>query len=119
MYNTLKVESMQLVEKHIINRQHRFWKKCDYLALQSKHLYNCANYIQRQYFFESKKYYNSIDIYHQTKNLEAYRYLPTKVSKQIVRRVTDAWKGWLTAFQDWSKHPEKYLRKPKIPGYKQ
>jgi putative transposase len=109
---------MQLVEKHIVNKQHKFWKECDYLALQSKHLYNSANYVQRQYFFETKKYYNSIDIYHQTKELESYRYLPTKVSKQIVRRVADAWKGWLTALKDWSKHPEKYLGKPKIPGYK-
>lgn len=88
------------------------------MALQSKHLYNCANYVQRQYFFETKKYYNSIDIYHQTKNLEAYRYLPTKVSKQIVRRVSEAWKGWLAALKDWSKYPEKYLGKPKMPGYK-
>lgn len=109
---------MQLVEKHVINKQHKFWKECDHLALQSKHLYNSANYVQRQYFFETNQYYNSINIYHQTKNLEAYRYLPTKVSKQIVRRVAEAWKGWLTALKDWSKHPEKYLGKPKIPGYK-
>ncbi len=86
--------------------------------MQSKHLYNCANYVQRQYFFETKEYYNSIDIYHQTKNLEAYRYLPTKVSKQIVRRVSEAWKGWLAALKDWSKHPEKYRGLPKMPGYK-
>jgi IS605 OrfB family transposase len=109
---------MQLVEKHTIDRQHKFCRECDYLALQSKHLYNSANYVQRQYFFETKKYYNSIDIYHQTKNLEAYRYLPTKVSKQIVRRVSEAWKSWLAALKDWSKHPEKYLGKPRIPGYK-
>ncbi|NEO52311.1 MAG: IS200/IS605 family element transposase accessory protein TnpB [Okeania sp. SIO3B5] len=109
---------MQLVEKHIINRQHKFWFECDYLAWQSKNLYNSANYVQRQYFFVTQKYYNSIDIYHQTKNLEAYRYLPTKVSKQIVRRVSEAWKGWLAALKDWSQNPEKYLGKPKIPGYK-
>ncbi len=109
---------MQLVEKHVINRHHKFCKECDYLALQSKHLYNAANYLQRQYFFATTKYYNSIDIYHQTKNLEAYRYLPTKVSKQIVRRVSQAWKGCLAALKDWSKHPQKYLGKPKIPGYK-
>jgi len=109
---------MQLVEKHVVSRQHKFWSWCDNLALQSKHLYNCANYVQRQYYFETKKYYNSIDIYHQTKNLEAYRYLPTKVSKQIVRRVSEAWKGWLAALKDWSKHPEKYLGKPKMPRYK-
>lgn len=109
---------MQLVEKHTINRQHKLWKECDYLALQSKHLYNAANYTQRQYFFAEGKYYNSIDIYHQTKNHEAYRYLPTKVSKQIVRRVSEAWKSWKAALKDWSKYPGKYLGKPKIPKYK-
>ena len=109
---------MQLVERHIIKRTHKFWKECDHLALQSKHLYNAANYTQRQYFFETGKYFNSIDIYHQTKGLEAYRFLPTKVSKQIVRRVSEAWKGWLAAIKDWSINPDKYLGKPRIPGYK-
>lgn len=109
---------MQLVEKHVISKQHKFWKECDYLALQSKHLYNAATYIQRQYFFETNTYYNSIDIYHQTKNIEAYRYLPTKVSKQIVRRVSEAWKGWLAALKDWAKHQGKYLGQPKMPRYK-
>ncbi len=92
---------MQLVEKHIINRQHRFWQECDHLAFQSKHLYNCANYVQRQYFFKTQKCYNSIDIYYQTKELEAYRYLPSKVSKQIVRKISETWKGWLAAVKDW------------------
>ena len=109
---------MQLVEKHIISKQHQHWKECDYLALQSKHLYNAATYLQRHHFFETGKYYNSVDIYHQTKNLEAYRYLPTKVSKQIVRRVSECWKGWLAALKDWSKHPDKYLGQPRIPKYK-
>lgn len=36
----------------------------------------------------------------------------------MVRRVAEAWKGWLAALKDWSKHPEKYLVKPQIPGYK-
>jgi putative transposase len=40
------------------------------------------------------------------------------VSKQIVRRVSENWKGWSAAFKDWQKPPEKYLGKPKIPGYK-
>ena len=109
---------MQLVEKHVIRKQHQFWSDCDHLALQSKNLYNCATYIQRQYFFKTSKYYNSIDIYHQTKITDAYRYLPTKVSKQIVRKVSETWKGWFRALFDWSKHPYRYLGKPKIPRYK-
>ena len=109
---------MQLVEKHVINRQHKFWKTCDNLSLQTKHLYNAATYTQRQHFFETGKYYNSVDIYHATKNLDSYRYLPTKVSKQIVRRVSEAWKSWISALKDWKKYPQKYLGKPRIPGYK-
>jgi IS605 OrfB family transposase len=35
-----------------------------------------------------------------------------------VRRVSEAWKSWLAGLKDWSKHPEKYLGKPRIPGYK-
>ena len=109
---------MQLVEKHVINRQHKFWKDCDYLSLQAKHLYNATTYTQRQYFFQTGKYYNNVDIYHATKNLESYRYLPTKVSKQIVRKVSETWKSWLSALKDFKKFPHKYLGRPKIPGYK-
>ena len=109
---------MQLVEKHVINRQHKFWKDCDYLSLQAKHLYNATTYTQRQYFFQTGKYYNSVDIYHATKNLESYRYLPTKVSKQIVRKVSETWKSWLSALKDFKKYPHKYLGRPRIPGYK-
>ena len=109
---------MQLVEKHVINRQHKFWKDCDYLSLQAKHLYNATTYTQRQYFFQTGKYYNCVDIYHATKNLESYRYLPTKVSKQIVRKVSETWKSWLSALKDFKKHPHKYLGRPRIPGYK-
>lgn len=36
---------MQLVEKHLINRQHKFRLESDYLAFQSKHFYNCENLV--------------------------------------------------------------------------
>ncbi|BAZ25496.1 transposase [Kalymmatonema gypsitolerans NIES-4073] len=67
---------MQLVEKHVINRNHRLWKECDQLAFKSKDLYNAANYIQRQYFFDSGKYHTLPTLYHLIKNHEAYRALP-------------------------------------------
>jgi IS605 OrfB family transposase len=109
---------MQLVEKHVINRQHQFWKECDQLAFKSQDLYNAANYIQRQYFFESGKYHTLPSLYHLIKNHEAYRALPTKVSKQICKVLSQAWTSFIGAMKAWKKNRSKFLGKPKIPGYK-
>ncbi len=112
------VESMQLAEKHVINRHHQFWKECDQLAFKSKDLYNAANYIQRQYFFETGKYHTLPSLYHLIKSHEAYRALPTKVSKQICKVLCQAWTGFIGAMKVWNKAPYSFLGKPKIPGYK-
>jgi putative transposase len=109
---------MQLVEKHVINRQHQFWKECDQLAFKSKDLYNAANYIQRQYFFEFGKFHTLPSLYHLIKNHEAYRALPTKVSKQICKVLCQAWTGFVGAMKAWKKDSSKFLGKPKIPNYK-
>nr|WP_293102935.1 hypothetical protein [Okeania sp. SIO2F4] len=42
---------MRLVDRHIINRTHQYWRVCDELAFKSKNLYNLANYYCRQHFF--------------------------------------------------------------------
>lgn len=109
---------MQLVEKHVINRQHQFWFECDQLAFKSKDLYNAANYIQRQYFFDTGKYHALPSLYHLIKNHEAYRALPTKVSKQICKVLCQAWTGFVGAMKAWKKDSSKFLGKPKLPGYK-
>jgi putative transposase len=109
---------MQLVERHVINRQHQFWNICDQLAFKSKDLYNAANYIQRQYFFDSGKYHTLPTLYHLIKNHQAYRALPTKVSKQICKVLVLAWTGFVSAMKAWKKGPSKFLGQPRIPQYK-
>ena len=47
-----------------------------------------------------------------------YKALPTKVSKQIIRRLDAAWTSYFAALKAWNKAPEKFLVKPKIPKYK-
>ncbi|MBC6480084.1 MAG: transposase [Hormoscilla sp. GM7CHS1pb] len=89
----------------------------DYLSWRAKNLYNLANYHIRQEFFVSGNYIGFFDLYHLLKATDAYLELPTKVSKQIVKRVAKTWKGYFNAHRDWIKHPEKYLGEPKIPGY--
>ncbi|NET44996.1 transposase [Okeania sp. SIO2B3] len=109
---------MRLVDRHIINRTHNFWRVCDELAFKSKNLYNLANYYCRQHFFKCSSSLDLTKLYHATKDSDAYRALPTKVSKQIIKCLVATWRGYFQAIIEWSKHPCKFLGKPKIPKYK-
>ncbi|NET26797.1 transposase [Okeania sp. SIO1I7] len=109
---------MRLVDRHIINRTHQYWRVCDQLAFKSKNLYNLANYYCRQHFFKCGKSLDLTKLYHATKNSDVYRALPTKVSKQIIKCLVATWRGYFQAIKEWSQHPGKFLGKPKIPKYK-
>lgn len=54
---------MQLVEKHIIKTEHKFFKQIDALCLVSKNLYNSANFVIWQNFIYSRGYLNYQQIY--------------------------------------------------------
>lgn len=109
---------MRVVERHVINRNHEYWREADELAFKSKNLYNAANYFCRQYFFETGSHYTLPTLYHLVKNTESYRALPTKVSKQIIKKLIESWKSYFEAHKDWKKHPNKYKSEPRIPRYK-
>lgn len=49
---------MQLVEKHIIKRGHKYFEEIDKLCFASKTLYNAANYVIRQNFIYGWGYLN-------------------------------------------------------------
>ena len=109
---------MKLVERHVINRNHAYWREADELAFNSKNLYNAANYFCRQHFFETGNRYTLPTLYHLVKNTESYRALPTKVSKQSVKKLVESWKSYFEAHKDWEKNPDKYKSEPRIPRYK-
>jgi putative transposase len=109
---------MILVERHIIKQSHQHWKEIDQLSFLSKNLYNVANYICRQHFFDTGKKYSLPDLYHLVKDYVDYRALPTKVSKQIIKRLVSTWTGYFEAHKEWKKNPSKFLGEPRIPGYK-
>lgn len=109
---------MKVVERHIINRNHQYWHEADELAFKSKNLYNSANYICRQHFFDTKKIYTLPTLYHLIKDSDAYRALPTKVSKQIVKKLVESWRSYKEAHKDWVLNPDKYRSTPRIPRYK-
>ncbi|GCA95437.1 RNA-guided endonuclease InsQ/TnpB family protein [Microcystis aeruginosa] len=109
---------MKLVERHIITKSHPCWSEIDHYAFLSKNLFNLANYHYRQYFFENSQKLSFNQLYHLVSKTSDYLALPTKVSKQIIRRLEQAWISYFAAFRAWKKQPEKFLGKPKIIKYK-
>ena len=109
---------MILVEKHIINRNHKFFKDIDSLSFASKNLYNYANYLIRQQFIESGEVISIYKLIFLLKTHEAYKDLPAKVSQQILLLLGKNWKSFLVAIKDYNKNPHKYLGRPKLPKYK-
>ncbi|WP_293121251.1 transposase [Okeania sp. SIO1I7] len=109
---------MKLVERHVITKSHYLWSACYHKAFLSKNLFNLANYHYRQYFFENKKKLNFNELYHKVSKSDDYQALPTKVSKQIIRRLDSAWSSYFSALREWKKQPNKFLGIPTIPKYK-
>ncbi|MDS3861428.1 transposase [Thermosynechococcaceae cyanobacterium BACA0444] len=108
---------MRLVERTNIRKSEPYFSVIDDLAWRAKNLYNLANFHVRQEFFKTGNYIGFFDLYHLLKTTDAYLDLPTKVSKQVVKRVAKTWKGFMAAHRDWQKNPGKYLGEPRIPRY--
>lgn len=109
---------MQLVERHVINKAHQFWQEIDHLSFLSKNLWNYSNYQCRQHFFQTNQYLNFNQLYHLVSQSPDYLALPTKVSKQIIRRLDQAWTSFKRAINVYRSNPEKFKARPRLPGYK-
>jgi len=57
-------------------------------------------------------------LYKLVKDSVDYRALPTKVSKQIIRKLLKNWRSYFKALKAWKETPNLFLGKPSIPGYK-
>lgn len=122
---------MQLVERHIIENNHQYFKDIDSLSFLSKNLYNRANYLIRQAFIISSQLkeenkcdtafwfrYNDIQKYLQkTKDVDYYA-LPTKVAQQVLMMVDKNWTSFFQAIKAWNKNKSAFTGKPNLPDYK-
>ena len=109
---------VQLVEQHVIKRNHPQFDKIDEAAFASKNLYNLGNYHIRQNFFEMGWAYKYETLYHILKDTEAYQSLPRKVSQQILKILCKNWKAYFEAKKTYFEDPSKFLGEPRIPKYK-
>ncbi|MEG4407473.1 transposase [Microcoleus sp. MON2_D5] len=108
---------MQLVERHVIKPNHRFYREADRLSWLCKNLYNSANYIYRQNFFASQQT-NALAVYHTLKTSPDYKALPAKVAQSTLGLVLKAWTSYYLAVRNYQEDPTKFKAAPKIPHYK-
>lgn len=117
----IKIQTIQLVEKHCINKNNKYYDLLDYYCYMSKNLYNFANYHIRQSFTKEGIYlnYNKIDkLMKLEENEKDYRNMITSKSAQQCLRLLDKnWKSFFSAIKDYNKHKDKYLGRPKLPKY--
>ena len=89
---------------------------------KAKNLYNHANYLIRQEFFKNNKWlrYGQLDkILKGDLVYDDYRQMPSAQSaQQLLRLVDKVWVSFFRSIKDWSKNPDKYLGRPKVPKYK-
>jgi putative transposase len=111
---------MILVEKHQIKKTHKYYNEIDRLAFLSKNLYNISLYNIRQYFFETKEFFNLNKNFNLIKNIQMndYESLPRKVSNKVLLQVNQDFSSFFKGLKEYKKNPNKFNGKPEIPQYK-
>ncbi len=109
---------MKLVERHFITVNHHLYSEIDDLCFRSKNLYNLATYHCRQEFFKTGCVFSYEALDKMLQGTDAYSSLPAKVSQQVLRQVGHSWKSFFAADKSYQASPEKFLAKPRLPGYK-
>ena len=117
----IKIQTIQLVEKHYIRKNNEHYDLLDHYCYMSKNLYNFANYHIRQSFTKEGIYlnYNNIDkLMKLEENNKDYKNMITaKSAQQCLKLLDKNWKSFFSSIKDYSKHKEKYLGRPKLPKY--
>ena len=116
------------VEQHRIKKSNEFFPIIDDLCWKSKNMYNYGNYIIRQEFIKTSKEkeeglrdsanwikYN--ELFKLCKDSDCYKELGSNVGQATLRKLDKAWKSFFVSIKDYSKNPNKYLGKPKLPKY--
>ena len=90
----------------------------------SKNLYNQSNYLLRQQFMNRERqtgYVELVKLFQypsEDDNHNNYQKLPAQTAQWTIKRVKQSWNSFFKSIKDYRKHPEKYLGRPRIPGYK-
>ncbi len=104
-------------------RTEQIWLKPNDLISQlchySKSLWNEANYIIRNEFFKTGKWIRYNTLAGMMKSSVNFVGLPAATAQHTLRILDRSWNSFFKAVKEYAKHPEKFLGRPKPPGYKQ
>ena len=113
--------TVKRVEKHIINREHKYFSMLLDKCHTAKNIYNHANYLIRQEFINNGKYlgYREIEklLHDDLEHPDYWDWDLANSSQQVLRVLDKNWKSFFKSIKDWAKHPEKYTGRPKLPKY--
>jgi putative transposase len=109
---------MQLVERHLVKKDHPSWPIIDAAAFASKNLYNQANYQIRQAFIHEGKYLPYAEVFHRIKHLDCYKALPAKVANSILILLHKNWVAFFQALEAYKADPSAFSGRPRLPKYK-
>ncbi len=84
----------------------------------SKNLWNEANYAVRQEFINNHFWIRYNTLAGTFKTSENFKSLNAQTAQQILKVLDRSWKSFFKSIKEWSKHPEKFLGRPKLPNYK-
>lgn len=111
---------MQRTERILIKRSDTNYRAVAHLCRQAKTVYNCANYLMRQSFFNGALIpwaQADKDIRGGQHRHDAYWALPNAMSQAIVKKLGDDWKGYFQALARWKQSPGLFKAKPRPPSY--
>jgi putative transposase len=109
---------MYLVQQTSIKNTNPLYKEMDRLGFLSKNLYNKANYIIRNEFITNGKWVRYHQLATDLKDDENFKALPSKVSQLVLMGLDRNWKSFFTSVKEWTKNPNKFTGRPKLPKYK-
>ena len=118
------MNKITLTEQHTVKPSHPAYNELKEVCIASKKVYNCANYLVRQTFFQTKMYKHSLPILDSTikkdeESSQHYYRLPTKVSQQTLKLLDQSWKSFHGITKWYYKQKEKgvQVNKPSFPKY--
>ena len=112
---------VQRVERTRIDKSHPNWEACHILCSNSRKLGNCATYILRHNVFDNRPPLSRKELDDELKKdyPDDYKSMPSAASAQRQGQVVaKQFKSFAKAKEVYGKHHEKFMGKPKLPGYK-
>lgn len=109
------------VEKHVINKQNKFYQMLREKCHIAKNIYNHGNYLIRQEFINNGKYLKYEEVEQLMKTNTQYPdywdLCLANSSQQILKVLDKNWKSFFESIKDYKVNPTKYNGRPKLPKY--